>query len=328
VIAAIVLLGGAVGGYYWQTAGQLPSGVALRVGGQDVTVSQLQSEATQLRALYGVQQPSGKAKASQFWRSMAQAEALRIVLSHVALARNIVISNKRAQDVVTRFVSNEYGNGPDAQSQFLAALGNAGVSEPEVLAEIKQMLAEDQLFDQVTSGVKVTEQQVRQAFAQRRNQLGTPERRAIRNIVVGSQGDATTVVKELEHGANFSSLASQVSLDDSSRSSGGNLGVVSASQLDAGYAKAAFAAPLNGVFGPVRTSYGWNVGQVTQILPPAPASFNAVAGTLKQELMSEDATAVWLKWATQQIRTAHVQYADNYRPANPNSIPAMPQLSS
>lgn len=327
VITVLVLLGASAGGYYWNSAGQLPSGVALRVGTQDVTVSQLQSEAGELHAMYGVQQPSGKAKAGQFWRSMAQADALRIILGRVARSRNIVISDKQAQDVVTRFVTTEYGNSSDAQAQFLAALGNVGVSQQEVLTEIKLMLAENQLYRQVTSGVKVTGQQVRQAFAQRRARLGTPARRDISNIVVGSQSEAAAVVKELSRGANFASLAKRVSLDDSTRGSGGNIGTVSASQLDSGYAKAAFAAPLHGVFGPVHTSSGWNVGEVTKILPPVPATFSAVSGTLGQELKSEKATAVWVKWLTRQIRNARVRYADKYRPAHPDAVPSTPQLS-
>ncbi|MCQ4079213.1 peptidylprolyl isomerase [Streptomyces sp. RB6PN25] len=325
VVVVVLLLGGGTGGYFWLTAGRLPSGVALRVDGQDVTVSQLQAEAARLRALYGVQQPTDKSKVNGFWRSMAQAEAVRIILDHTAHDRNVVISDKAAQDVITRFVTQEYGDGQDAQAKFLAALGNAGTSETDVLDEIKHMLAVNQLFSQVTSGVTVTDPDVRRAYAQRRDQLGTPERRDIHNIVVGSKDEAISVVNQLAHGASFSSLARQVSLDDSTRDSGGDLGQVSASQLDSGYAKVAFAAPLNGVFGPVQSQYGWNVGQVTQILPPVPASFDTVAGQLKQELVSEKAMSVWRNWLSQQIRGAHAQYAATYRPSDPNALPASPQ---
>lgn len=323
----IVLAGGAVGGYYWQSAGQLPSGVALRADGQDVTVSQLQSEASDLKAMYGVEQPSGAAKVDQFWRSMAQAEALRIVLGRVAQAKNIVISGKSAQDVISRFVTTEYGNSSDAQSQFLAALGNAGASEQEVESEIKLMLAENQLYSQVTSGVTVTDAQVRQAFTRQHAQLGTPERRDISNIVVATKAQAATLVSELNHGANFASLAKQVSLDDSSRGSGGNLGTLSESQLDSGYGKAAFAARANQVFGPVQTSSGWNVGEVTKILVPVPATYSAVSGTLKQTLASQKATSLWVKWLARQLRSAHVQYAAKYQPAHPDAIPSSPGLS-
>jgi peptidyl-prolyl cis-trans isomerase C len=320
----VVLLGGGAGGYFWLQAGKLPAGVALRVGGQDVTVSALRSEANQLHALYGVNQPTDKSTVDGFWRSMAQADALRIVLDNVATARGVVISDKSAQDVVTRFVAQQYGSGPDAQTKFFAALGNAGTSEHDVLGELKHMLAINQLYNQVTAGTTVSEQDVTTAFGQRRGQLGTPERRDIRNIVVSTQDEANSVVAQLNQGAAFTSLAQQASLDDSTRSNGGDIGQVAAAQLDPGYAKTAFAAPQGGIFGPVHTQYGWNVGEIVSITAPVPATFSAVHDQLKQELIAEAAMRKWTAWLSQQIKAANVRYADQYRPADPDAVPTSP----
>jgi peptidyl-prolyl cis-trans isomerase C len=139
--------------------------------------------------------------------------------------------------------------------------------------------------------------------------------------VVGTQDEANAVLSRLAGGAVFEDLAKASSLDDQTRDSGGDLGLVAASQLDAGYAKQAFAAPQNGVFGPVQTQYGWNIGRVVSITPGVLAQFDSVQAQLKQELIDEKAMDRWRGWLGQQIRDAAVRYADDYRPRDPDAPP-------
>ncbi|WP_250285466.1 peptidyl-prolyl cis-trans isomerase, partial [Frankia sp. CiP1_Cm_nod2] len=106
------------------------------------------------------------------------------------------------------------------------------------------------------------------------------------------------------------------------------LGVVSTDQLDAAYAPVAFAAPPGGVFGPVRTQYGWNVGKVIQVMPPAPAVFDQVKDSLRQQLQLDRQLTTWRDWMAGAIRKAHVRYADGYRPADPDSPPQVNDAAS
>ncbi len=75
------------------------------------------------------------------------------------------------------------------------------------------------------------------------------------------------------------------------------------------------------MFGPVQTQYGWNVGKVIQITPPAPAVFDTVKDNLRQQLQLERQLDTWRGWLAGVIRKAHVRYADAYRPADPDSPP-------
>ncbi|MFD4195280.1 peptidylprolyl isomerase [Amycolatopsis thermoflava] len=323
VLALVVVLvaGAGSGGYLWWSAGKLPDGVAFRIGDTMVSVDELNAEADRLRALYGLQVPTDPAQLDGFRRALAKADAVRILLDGQAREQGIVIADKTAQDVLSRYISQQAGDGADARAGFVQGLGAAGTSEQAVLDEIKHMLAVNQLFEKQTQGITVTDQQVREAFAQRQASLGTPEKRAIRNIVVRTQDEANQVLGRLTAGAAFEDVARTTSLDDQSRASGGALGLLSAAQLDEGYAKAAFAAPAGGLFGPVQTQYGWNVGQVVSVVPPVPAQFDAVQGTLRQKLVEEQAMSRWQDWLTEQIHAAAVQYADDYRPQDPDAPP-------
>ena len=323
--AAVVMLVLSGGGLFWYKSTHLPAGVAFRVDGQDVTVTQLDDDAQTDKALFGVQPPTEGPRLDQFRRDFAKATAVSMVIDKAAVDRHIAVADRQVSDVLVRYITQYYGDGPDGHDRYVQALANQGTSEGKVLAELKRQMVLQQLITQVTAGVTATDQDVRQTFDQRRDQLATPERRDIHNIVVRTQQDADDVVAQLNQGANFEQVAEQRSLDDTTKGKGGDLGPVAAADLEQPYAVAAFAAPVGAVFGPVQTQYGFNVGRVIQSFPPGPAVFDQVKGPLLQRLISERSAAVWSGYLAGLIKDAGVRYADAYRPANPDALPAAQQ---
>ncbi|MET7995873.1 peptidyl-prolyl cis-trans isomerase [Amycolatopsis sp. NPDC005232] len=323
LLVLVVLLGGTGLAWWSARADDLPGDAVFAYGDQIESVTQLQERIQTLTALYGVQPPDQQdaAKSDAFRRDTAKAVAVGMVLDHAARDRGIVIADKAARDVLTRFISQQIGEGPDARSKFVQALGTTGTSEDAVLDEIKRQLAVSQLFDSVTAGSAVGDDEVSDAFAKRKAQLDTPERRQLTNIVVKTKEDADRVLADLNAGTPFETLVAQRSLDGATRDKGGDLGQVTAAQLEDGYAKAAFATPVGGLFGPVQTTHGWNVGRVRQVLPPQPAVFDQVKDQLKQQLTLEKALATWRGWLGSQLTGANVRYADAYRPADPAAPP-------
>lgn len=338
--AVLVVVIAAVGGFCWLNSGQtvfglrsgvgplsflpvrLPDNVAFAYGDRLITVDELNGEVAVLQALYGVQVPTDPTQLATFRRDAAKAYAVTLILDNAAKANGVVIADKTAQDTLTKFVTAALGNGPDAYNNFVKALGNAGTSQQAVLDELKRRLGMAQLFNTITAGTgAVTDQQVQDAFNQRRAQLGTPEQRRISNIVVQTQNEASQAVTAIRAGTPFATEAQQVSLDGSTRSQGGDLGTVSQSQLDPGYGKVAFAASVGQVFGPVQDQYGWNVGIVVADTPAQPATYAQVKDQLKTELQTERALAKWRTWLADQIRQAGIVYADGYRPADPTAPP-------
>jgi parvulin-like peptidyl-prolyl isomerase len=320
--ALVVVLALAGGGVLWYQSTHLPDGVAFRVYGQDVTATTLDDDVQTDKALFGVQPPTEGPRLDAFRRDFAKANAVSMVIDKAAADRHIAIADRQVSDVLARYITQYYGDGPEGHDRYVQALANQGTSEAKVLAELKRQMALQQLITQVTAGVTVSDQDVSQAFDQRRAQLATPELRDLHNIVVRTQLDADDLVNQLHAGANFEQLAQQRSLDDSTKNNGGDLGAVSAAQLEKPYADAAFAAPVSGVFGPVQTQGGYNVGKVVAVQPPAPAVFDKIKDQLRQALIGEKSTAVWTAYLSDLIKQAHVRYSDTYRPADPDSLPA------
>jgi peptidyl-prolyl cis-trans isomerase C len=320
VATIAVVLAVAAGTLAWTKLTSLPEDAAFAYGDKVVTKEQLNGRVESLRALYGVTPPADPAKRSSFQRDIAKSVAVSMILDHAGSQRNIVVSDKQARDVLDRFINSQFGEG--GRDAFVRALGNVGTSERDVLGEIKRQLTVSRLMNQVTRGVTVSDQELRTAYEQRRNRLGTPEKRAISNVVVGSQQEANQVLGEIGSGAPIAALAARHSLDGSTRKTGGSLGELTRGQLEKTVGDEAFTAPAGGTYGPVRGKFGWNVGKVDRVVPAVPPRFDTIKESLRQTLKAEKALQRWRSWLGEQIRSAQVEYAPAYRPADPQAPPS------
>lgn len=320
VVLVVVLLAGVGTAIAW--AAGLPEGVALRVGDRFVTEQQFEKRTNTLRALYGIEPPSEEAELDRFRRDVAKSIAASIVLDRAARDRGIVTSDKSARDMLATFIEQRFPTGGHAA--FVQALGTFGASERDVLDEIKLQSATGVLYERVTAGVEVSEDDVRAAYEERAAELVRPEQRRLYNIVVPTRAEADQVAEQARTGTDFTTLVRRHSLDGSTRDAGGDLGLVTADILEKPYADAAFAAAPGEVFGPVQTRNGWNVGKATEVVAAAPLSFEESRDQLRQVLTTEAAARIWRPWVEEQIRSADVEYAARYQPADPGAAPTAP----
>lgn len=315
----VAIAGGSGGNLLVHELGKLPAGAVFQAGNTVVTEDQLDHRVTVMRFLYGVQQPTDPAGLDQFKRSVAKAVAVSGVVDDAARAAGIVIADKAASDQLDKLVSD---NGTDRRT-FIQQLGASGVSEQDVLDEIKRQQAGARLFGQVTAPVKAaTDADAQRYYDQNRAQMVSPEQRELANIVVSSPDQAQLVAQQARSGADFGALAAQYSIDGSTKGKGGALGTVTAGQLDPGYAKAAFSAPAGSVFGPVQTQNGWNVGRIGAVHPGSPMTFDQVKDAIKTKLDNDGKLKVWDDFLVAKIKAANIEYAPAYQPADPDAPPA------
>lgn len=321
VLVGVVVLGG-VAAFVVDKVTGLPDGAVLRVGDTVVSQQEFDHRVRLLRALYGVQPPEDAAGADRFRRDAAKSIAVSAIIARAAADRRIVGAERNARTALDRLIEAQFPAGRDA---FIETLGSIGASEREVLDELSRQMASGRLFDEITKDVPpVNDADVRKAYQDRKREMVTPERRGLRNIVVRTREDAKKIFDEARGGADFASLAARRSLDQSSKAKGGDLGILTADQLDAAYAKAAFAAPQGEVFGPVQTQHGWNVGKVESVRAGDPLELSQVAGQLKEELTSIRRVEAWRTWFGNELKSTDVDYADEYRPAAPEAPPSAP----
>ena len=323
---ALVLLAGA-GGVGWWRMTALPSDAAYRYDDHVVTIDQLDQRIDVLRALYGVEQPEDPGKADTFRRDVAKSDAVSGILDAAAADRQIVVADKQVEDTLDRYVEQQFG--PGGRDAFVKALGNVGTSESAVRDEVRRQLTVSRLMQQVVGTITISDADLKAAYDQRKETLGTPEKRTLRNIVVAGQQDAQSVLDQLAAGTPIEQVAATRSLDASTKGAGGSLGEVARADLEQPVGDAAFGVGSAGQFyGPVQGAHGWNVGRIDAITPFVPATYEQVAVGLRQALQVERSLAVWRDWLGQQIRDAGVEYADAYRPADPDAVPSIESVGA
>ncbi|WP_084254902.1 peptidylprolyl isomerase [Nocardioides sp. J54] len=301
----------------------LPDGAAFRIGDEVVTAKQVERRVDGLEALYGVEVPAAGSEREDFLRDAAKSMAVQRMLQQEAEERGIVVAAKDVDSTLQGIITQRYPDG--GRSAFVAALGELGATEEQVRQEIRDQILVSRLFDAVAGDVDVTEAELKEAFAQRRAELGTPVRRELRNIVVADRRSAQAVLRQLRDGSAFAAVARSASLDSATRDAGGALGAVARDDLEKAYAKAAFGARVGSFFGPVRTESGWNVGEVVRQLPARAAVYSELREELRRTVLAERSLEKWRAWLEDVIAGHDVTYADAYRPADPGAVPDIDQ---
>ncbi len=272
-----------------------------------------------LRALYDVRPPTDQAKLAAFRGDAAKGMAVAVLVSHDVAKRNLQAADKTVRDRLDRFIAQRYPQG--GRDQFIQALGNYGVSEDDVLGEFRRILETQALFKAVVADVKVGDDQVAQAFEERKAQLAVPEKRHLRHLVVKTEDEAKKALTRINGAETFEGVAKEVSLDTSTKDQGGDLGAVSRAQLDPAFGAAAFGAAKGATFGPVQTKNGWHVGLVEDVTAGHPVTLEEVHDSLRDTLVGEASLTKWRGYLADRIRAADACYAKGNRPADPKAPP-------
>lgn len=322
LILALVLIIAVAGAAtaWWVRAGDgdLDEGVAFKYDSRSVTVSELDRRVRVLSALYGVTKPEAADELDEFNRAAAKSMVVSLLLSDAAETQGVVVSDKEANSVLASQIESQLAGDREQFTQFLA---NAGISEGDVLEEIKRQLATSKLAEKVTAPAEEpTEEQLKQAYASNKDSMVSPEVRHLLNIVVETRADADRVA-ELAGSVDFARLARTWSLDDSTRGQGGDIGNLAQVQLETDFGREAFSVGKGDVFGPVKTTSGWNVGKVVEIVPEQRLAFATVKATLKQQLLTAAQLELWRSFLGDLLKS-DVVYAAAYRPADPGALPS------
>lgn len=151
-------------------------------------------------------------------------------------------------------------------------------------------LLAQQLVQQYLTQHPVTEDQIKAEYAARTKSMPGTEYRA-RHILVASEQQAKTIINQLNHGANFATLAKKYSTDASGKQ-GGELGWFSPDQMVPAFS-AAVAKLKKGEYTkePVHTQYGWHVIQLEDTRSTPPPSLDSVRDQLTNSLEGQQVEA-------------------------------------
>lgn len=133
---------------------------------------------------------------------------------------------------------------------------------------------------------EVSDEDARKVFEQRRDKLGTPEKREVSQIVFPNAEEAMAARNRIASGLSFDDLAKERGL----AASDVDLGMIAKSAiLDPETANTAFSLASGEVSQPVQGKFGVALVKVGKIEPGTEPTYESVAASLKKEIATERA---------------------------------------
>jgi len=167
--------------------------------------------------------------------------------------------------------------GLDRDSEYLGAL------ESFKKAQLASMFIERE----TKSAMPVTEADVKKYYDENKAGFVVPPKIHAAHILLKSEQEARQVGAMLKSGAPFEKLATEKSVDDSSRERGGDLGTFPRGSIVPAFEEAAFALAAGSVSAPVKTEFGWHVIKVVEKIPEEQVPVEKVSDFIKTRLEEE-----------------------------------------
>ncbi len=181
----------------------------------------------------------------------------------------------------------------------VAAATQAGVGDqdPEVMA--RMALYRDKAVQEVyisrLLSARVTEEALREAYAQDYTARPAVEEVRARHILVKDEETAKALAAKVKGGADFIQLATENSIGPS-KESGGDLGYFTADQMVPSFSEAAFKLQVGEVSAPVQSQFGWHIIKLedrrTQPIP----SYEEVAAEIAEDLFTRAQQEIYQDW--------------------------------
>lgn len=142
--------------------------------------------------------------------------------------------------------------------------------------------------EEIGKWTDVSDEDAKKVFEQRRDKIGTPEKREVSQMVFPNEEEALTARSRITGGLSFDDLAKERNLNLSDV----DLGLITKSAIiDPAIADAAFSLPSGEISQPVKGQFGVALVKIGKIEPGVTPTYESVAGQVKKELATERARA-------------------------------------
>jgi parvulin-like peptidyl-prolyl isomerase len=183
-------------------------------------------------------------------RSLVQQAEFEIAAEELGISVTDEEVDKRLEEF-----KQQFGGDEDA---YQAALEEQGLTEEAALQLLRDRTLSEKVFEEITSTVEVTDEDVQAYYEENQAQFEQPASRKVRHILVKSKALADRIHQELENGADFAQLAKRYSEDPGSKNEGGELTAQKGATVPP-FDKAVFALETGELSDPVKTQFGWHI---------------------------------------------------------------------
>jgi foldase protein PrsA len=228
-----------------------------------------------------------KSQCEQQYKSL-QTEVLGFLISSEwvigeASSLGVKLTDAEVRKQFTKIKNQQF---PKA-AEFEKFLASSGQSVSDLLLRVKlNMLSQKIQQAVVKKQATVSQAQIQKYYNENKSRFGVPEKRAVEIILTKTEAAAASAKKEVESGKSFASVAKKVSIDPTSKATGGLLPEVVKGQEEKALDAAIFSAAKNVLSGPVKTPFGYYVFEVKSATAGSQQSLAQVQASIKQQLLA------------------------------------------
>jgi len=150
--------------------------------------------------------------------------------------------------------------------------------------------------DAVAEGIDISEETLVDYYEDNKNRYMQDEQRQARHILIlfnddkdAAEAEAADLFARIQAGESFEALAQEYSDDGGTAARGGDLGVLTRSQLPGELGGAIFAMEAGAVEGPIESDFGFHVVKLDSVFEPGPLPIDQVRGELLSDLRDREA---------------------------------------
>lgn len=221
------------------------------------------------------------------------------------------------EDVDKRLVELKQQFFQGDEKKYDAELKKQGLTEEQVLDDIRSRLLSERIFKEVTKGAKVTDKEVETFYTENRADFETPASRDVRHILVKKKAKADQLYAQIRGGADFAKLAKQFSQDPSSKDQGGKF-TAQKGQTVAPFDKTVFELETGELAKPVKTQFGWHIIEaLSAVKEKATRPLSEVEADIRQQLLQQKQNEALNEWVEDLKKSFEdkIAYAPGYKPA-------------
>jgi peptidyl-prolyl cis-trans isomerase C len=167
-----------------------------------------------------------------------------------------------------------------------------GIDRDRTLLERLERFKERSILDvlmreEVDSRVTVSPEEIRAYYEAHPGNFTAPEEFRASHILVKTEAEAVDVKKRLAGGEDFASLARKVSVDVTTRSKGGALGILKRGQTVPEFEKVLMTLKPGEVSEPVATQFGYHLIKLVERTPGPVLSYEDAKDQVKDQVLIE-----------------------------------------
>lgn len=255
---------------------------------------------------------------------MENEEVVEAVIGYKQEILNYIIQNeiieKKIKELGVELSDDEMAEEVEKKyNEFLEALGgeeelkkfleNAEMTEEELKANHEKQILENKLIEEITKDVTVAEEEVKKYYdSNKESYTEEPNKVKISYMLVDTEEKADEIISRIENGESFSDIAKEVSLDESTKENGGDLGYITYDDSKLGSQIMTAAKVLKvGEVKSLQDTRGFNIVKIEDKKDFPIKEFDVVKEDIEKNLVDQEKYYVWQEKLNEWIEEVDVK---------------------